>query len=60
MRGEQLRDMGLGLLGFQWIYMPTCNWLNVEPWSLTTLGLVYVGVGWGLRIMIRVVEMEAI
>lgn len=49
------RDWGVcgwSLLGYEWVYVPLCSkLLNVPPWSLTTYGLILLGIAVALNIL---------
>ncbi len=48
--GTGWMQMGWTLLGYEWIYVPSLKWLQVEPWSLTGLGLFAVVIGLSLNL----------
>jgi hypothetical protein len=45
MRGRDLASLGWACIAYQWIYVPGCIELHLEPWNLTTYGLVTIAAG---------------
>jgi len=56
------RDWGVcgwSLLGYEWVYVPFCKRLmNIDPWSLTTYGLILLGIAVALNIFQVAVDMR--